>query len=147
MTDEQVWVCQACHHTLELYTDTEGFTFRHTVQDADDHVVIPTLADGDMAPRCDFCNIDEAAYWLPVRDFEMLRMPEDEPIHQSTGSWSACTECARLIETNRWSALVRRHGALAAEQRGEPLPDDVLAAVAAMYRKLRKHISGPLKPV
>jgi len=53
-------------------------------------------------PRCDFCSHPEPEWVYPAYDFEM------QPYNWgSAGGWTACEECADLIERSQWEQLVR----------------------------------------
>jgi hypothetical protein len=147
MTEPRVFICQVCHHTLDLLTNEDGATYFHTMQDdTGDHEPVPVLANEEWAPRCDFCNVDAVAYRLPARDFEVPGIPVELPLHQSTGPWAACEDCAHLIEADKWADVLRRAATNSAD-RGRPWPREIRIMTWALYSALRENITGPLKPV
>lgn len=141
---ELVMICSVCRRTLDLRMDDEGAHYQHTFQDSvnEDHEPVPMAADENWQIRCDFCNVDTATYRLPARDFRMPILGDQH----SRGGWAACNDCARLIEINQWSALERRIATMA-EERGQPMHADTRTALRALYRVLRKNITGPLEEI
>jgi hypothetical protein len=133
-------VCAVCGRVLD-HRDDVGFV--HTVGDAGaDHDPIPVPVDQALvvAGRCDFCYADYPEWVIPAREFEAL------PGHMSSGDWAACEACARLIESNQWSALQRRAAQSWLQRHGEPMAPLVLAGLPRLYRLLRKNITGTKQP-
>ena len=72
------------------------------------------------AKCCDFCPTGRPAYNYPARDF-VARMALVDPAtghtvsesFHSKGAWSACLECAELIEADDCDGLSARRNALA----------------------------------
>jgi hypothetical protein len=140
--------CATCKRILDHLEAPDGTTsWHHTFQDDQtaDHDPVPVEPDSiDTAFRCDFCNTDESAYILPVRDFPLpglLGMTQ----MMSDGDWSACIGCALLIDTNQWTALTRRVVEYYERQHG-PMKEVVRAAHARMYKAVRANITGSLRP-
>ena len=63
---------------------------------------------------CDFCCMESVHKVFTSTNFVI---PDLGPVvaQESIGAWAACSECARLIDGNRWSELTAR--ALAQFQR------------------------------
>jgi hypothetical protein len=142
--DVPVMICAICRRTLDLAEEPEGSRYQHTFQDSvgEDHDPLPIFPDANWAVRCDFCNTDAAAYHVPARDFAMPNLPG----HRSSGAWAACRECGTLVDTNQWSKLIRRVVEKYAESKS-PMTIESQAALAALYRELRKNISGPMREI
>lgn len=133
-------VCGVCGRVLD-HRDDVGFV--HTVGDTGaDHEPVPVPMEQALvvAVRCDFCYVDHPAWVIPAREFEAM------PGHMSAGDWAACDECARLIESNQWSALIRRAAESWQRRHGEPMAAPVLAGLPRLYRLLRKNITGSKQP-
>ena len=132
--------CGVCGRVLD-HRDDVGFV--HTVGDAAaDHDPVPVPVDQALvvAGRCDFCYVDYPAWVIPAREFEAL------PGHMSAGDWAACDACVALIESNQWSALIRRAAESWQRRHGEPMAQQVLAGLPRLYRLLRKNITGSKQP-
>lgn len=130
---DELRVCAVCARVSE-YSEAEGY-FHLRDQS---HPVVPVRPSEVRTEwLCDFCSTAGVGFLLPARDFPM----PGQPRHVSGGGWNACTECAALIERNQWSALVRRVRAL------DPAKDndDVAAALARLWRELRRNITGGLR--
>jgi hypothetical protein len=56
---------------------------------------------------CDFCGAAFVARFYACTNFEWDGRPVF-PRPSTTGHWSSCDECARLIDTARWSLLHKR---------------------------------------
>lgn len=146
-TDEvAVMICATCNNAVDRYTDDTGLTYIHTPQDPDDHPVVPIRPGTDWRGRCDFCSHWPAQWRLPARSFTIPGNTQ----HGSEGSWAACNECARLIERNQWTAVIRR--CLAHTKNVHPTITDAELdqyqhGIGALYKALRKHITGSLTPL
>jgi hypothetical protein len=60
---------------------------------------------------CDFCSGPQIYAVYGANDFVFSRYQDDQGrnwVTKSQGSWTACAECAELIETERWEQLVDR---------------------------------------
>lgn len=141
--DKDSRVCLVCGRVLNYW---EGKGWAHTLVSTDpaehDHPAIPVLPEeaGDQVRgRCDFCFADEVVYILPSREFVV-------GIHGFRPDWAACESCGQEISKNAWNSLLRRVWASEVARHGE-LPPEVQAHFKALYRTLRKNISGPLRPV
>lgn len=138
--DPEPFVCGVCGRVLD---HESGVGYIHSVRDraSADHEVEPVRQSEALvvAGRCDFCYRDYPEWVVPAAEFEVL------PGHLSTGDWAACGGCAALVESNQWSALVRR-AQVGWEARNGPMPDQVLSSLPRLYRLLRKNIVGTLKP-
>lgn len=137
-------ICAICNRSLYVHTNEDGVTYLHSLIEPEPHPVVPIMAPpGWAGGECDFCSAKPPRFELPVRDF---RGPLLDQL-MSAGAWSACEACARLIEANRWNEL-ERHAATTFEHRhGYPLNPADQAHLRALYRRLRKHISGSLRPI
>lgn len=138
-------VCGVCGRTLDSVTLPSGEEeYSHTLQDSpEDHppVAVDPGSEQDR-PRCDFCNEDYPEFVIPARNFQF----NDIPMTGSMGGWSACTTCANLVDSGRWSELTRRAQATYERRRG-PMGDLALTSLKGMYRLLRKNITGSAIPI
>jgi hypothetical protein len=147
-------VCAVCARVLSLLEDPDGNeTWVHGIQD-DDHLPVPVEPDDVLAEyRCDFCNMDESTYRLPVRPFPlpfarniMEALNEaGAPDHMSGQDWATCNTCARYIELNQWSAVLRRAVVQWEKTHGRILPE-IRTHLASLHRSVRKNITGSLVP-
>jgi len=140
-----VMICRICEHVLDVYMADGGVELIHTFQDSalnEDHAPDPIPAPPGYRGRCDFCN-ERPEFILPVRDFvtDFLRKGA------SGGNWAACATCAKLIETNNWSGLVARYVSVRESRDGVTVLPEEVAAIRALHRKLRKNITGALRPI
>lgn len=140
-------ICAVCDHVLDMRADDDGFHYQHTLQDLPaDHDPVPIEQPaGWTGGRCDFCNDARPEWVLPSRTFET-------PIETATsgGDWAACNECARFIERDQWNALIRRCVDAFMRRHPEHGPEtatSVETRLKQLYRKLRKNISGSLRPL
>ena len=151
-----VRVCAVCGQILDTYGDDTGkvIGYLHLFND-DSHVVVP-VDPGEIEANlhCDFCWAMNPEFELPARDFVMREpVPFADPddmlrqTHMSEGHWAACSACAALIERNQWSALVRRVGESWRVRHGEPMDELAVTALRNLYRKLRKNITGSIRPI
>jgi hypothetical protein len=70
---------------------------------------------------CDFCDIEPLVYRLPCPDYVALIVCGELSTEQAfSGGWSACDECARLVQEDRREELSRR----SAETYYEVSPED-----------------------
>jgi hypothetical protein len=138
--------CAVCARILNSWTDadTGEVIYDHTPQDgAVDHPAMPVEpAAIHTEYRCDFCNEDESAFILPVRDF---LLPGTANAHSGT-DWSACNPCAALIDLNQWSALKRRCEAVWRFRHGVDMDATRKQGLTILWRAMRKNISGSLRP-
>ena len=142
---QPVYICSVCRRVLDRHTFTDGSPaeYHHTYQDfaAADHEPVPIpMPEGYTGGRCDFCNVDEVAFVVPARGFIVA------PGLASDGDWAACSTCASLIERNRWNDLMARKLAVR-EVTGEVLLPIEQTLTASLWRKLRRHISGSIRPI
>lgn len=146
MTEPDKRSCAVCARVLHaLETTDRGVTWIHSLQDQpEDHIPIPVEPhEVRTAYRCDFCDVDESVYVVGARPF---------PVPGSAGTmsssdWSACAPCAALVEANQWSALARRVMASWEKRHGLPMPEHSITALRAMYRALRKNLTGRIEPL
>ncbi|MFF1701255.1 hypothetical protein [Streptomyces sp. NPDC058252] len=142
-------ICQVCKRALARIEAKDGAeSWDHFPQDSlSGHKAVPVdPAGGKLRGRCDFCNADlqEELWILPVADFLAGHNPETGRMQAYEGNWSACSECAPLIDGNRWSALVRRVGQVWEEQHGIPVPPNKVTGWGHLYRLVRKNIRGAI---
>jgi hypothetical protein len=136
--------CGVCARVLDVRTYEGGqIEYVHTSQDGEDHIPVPVDPDViDTEGRCDFCNTDWPKYVLPASNFEAI------PGQVMAGSdWAACETCAGLIQYNQWNALHRRVVASWTARHGVEMLPEVSAHLKTMYGRLRKAITGPLRPI
>jgi hypothetical protein len=147
-------VCAVCARVLSLLEAPDGTqSWVHGIQD-DDHLPVPVDRDEVQTMyRCDFCNMDESTYRLPVRPFPLpfartIAEALDEagaPGHMSGEDWAACDTCARYIELNQWGSVLRRATVQWEQTHGKILPE-VRTHLASLHRAVRKNITGSLVP-
>jgi hypothetical protein len=103
---------------------------------------------GNLRGRCDFCTSDLGSeIWiLPVSDFLAGVDPTTGKIQGYKDDWSACPECAELIDGNRWTALVRRTRQIWETAHGIAAPPARVTAWRHLYRLVRRHTRGSLRP-
>lgn len=151
--EDNARVCAVCARVLAKFTDPDGeTTWVHGLQDDKDHLPVPVLREEVQTRfRCDFCNADESKWILPTREFELpftggvAALLADGPTHMSRADWSACDTCAKLIDTNKWTALLRRVSVYWEKEHGK-MHEAVRTNLAALHRRVRKNITGSLKP-
>lgn len=139
VSSPEVHVCNRCGRVLD---HEEGVGFIHTISDANaDHEPEPVPVSEALvvAGRCDFCTRDFPEWVVPASEFEVT------PGHMSGDDWAACNECAALIEKDQWNALIRRAKA-GWEDRNGPMPAELEGSIPRLYRLLRRHITGSIKP-
>lgn len=143
-TDPPQRTCAVCARVLNVYTDKNGADhWIHGLGEELDHPAIPVEQDQvHTAYRCDFCYVDGIAWVVPVRTF---RLPDAEHA-ASEGDWSACADCGPLIDSNRWTALLRRVIGLWEEHHGVAMPEAHQRSLGVLYRALRKNMTGSLRP-
>lgn len=138
-----ITICATCGNAIDIIATPEGMTYQHTLSDADDHPVVPIEAPPGWRGRCDFCNNPTPTHVLPARDFTIPYAPN----HSSLADWAACPRCAALIERNEWTALTRRAEQAITLRRGQPMRPHEQTSLRALYRQLRQHVRGPLRPI
>lgn len=143
MTRPRPIICAVCRTALDTYADDEGLSYIHAAHVADpDHEPQPIEAPDDWRGHCDFCLTGVAAWVIPARTFTT-------PLtgHLSAEDWAACDTCVDLIAKDQWNALVRRVVTATCERHPEMAPEDIQTPVKALYRALRKHITGAPRPL
>jgi hypothetical protein len=145
-------VCKTCKRPLERHVQkgTGEETWEHHQQDSlAGHKPVPVSPeDGKIHGRCDFCNDDLVSekFVLPVSDFIAGRNPINGKLQGYEGDWMACGICAGLIDSNQWSALIRRVQYRWEKDHGMPAPEDKKTGWSVLYRLLRRNITGSLRP-
>jgi hypothetical protein len=150
--DPQPTICETCDRAVDIRATADGVTFTHTIHDPDDHPVVAVPAPpGWSGGRCDFCSAEQPRFVLPARDFAMtdvLDVPAElAGWNYSKGDWAACEPCALLIQADRWTSLERRSAAEFEKSHGLPRTEEARTATRALHRKLRKNITGSLRPI
>jgi hypothetical protein len=144
-------VCQVCKRALAHITESESGAehWDHFPQDAmSGHKAVPVAPEnGKLRGRCDFCNSDLVGdIWiLPVADFSTGDRDDKGRMQAYDGNWSACPECAVLIDSNRWSALVRRTREVWEADHGIPAPPIKITGWGRLHRLVRKNIRGSIR--
>lgn len=111
----QQTACRTCGNLLNRYVDLDTGKMRYT------HPVSPTLEPADHEPDpvpadqidarhvCDFCSDERIVYTFRVNPVEMVVMAANEQLVQHYGTnWSACIECADLVEARDANGLTAR---------------------------------------
>jgi hypothetical protein len=139
-----------CARTLNYLEGRDEGAWVHAPQDEDrSHpvVAVPTTAIAALE-RCDFCSVDTTQFIVPARSFSLGTMFGGLD-GNSVGAWGACSACAELIRTNRWTALAR-HVITTYRANGimpTGLPDQELETrMKRLWRMLRANITGELIP-
>lgn len=95
----------------------------------------------ELSSNCDFCFDPNVTHVLPARSFVA-------PLNMgSLGDWACCSVCANLIEKNRWPDLFLRVKNSWEVKKGivmHPLAQNLIKNV---YKRLRKNITGPVRPI
>lgn len=144
-------VCAVCGRVADHVHGKGWLHVADAISDAgQDHLVIPVRPDEiHTIGHCDFCNALHPAFMLPVRDFlypgsARLVFPDgDTGRSGSSGGWSACTDCARLLERNEWNGILRRVTASRAEARHP----EVQEGLRRLYRQVRANVTGAVRPL
>jgi hypothetical protein len=146
--------CAVCARPLHSVVPEGGGEIRwvHAEMDWEDHPAVPVGQDEiHTTYRCDFCSADNPPWVLPTRSFESgsFVVPGGEFSTASGENFATCDECARLIETNQWNALVRRVARIMAEKHdlGEGAQKVLEPGLKDFYRRLRKNITGAIRPL
>ena len=137
-TTKQPLICQVCDSVLNTHMTTDGITYIHPAQlEPAGHDPVPVEPPEGWRGVCDFCLTERAQWNIPAKTFTT-------PVqtHTSAEDWAACDVCVSLIERNQWNALVRR----VMEQSRAKYPDwpqdEIEPQLKALYRALRKNITG-----
>jgi hypothetical protein len=138
--------CAVCGRVLDSVSDAFGreVGWQHTFADLPaDHQPVPVLpSEVHVRGRCDFCQDDDPGWEVPARDF----IVPDQPKTASSGAWAACDVCAALVRENEWDRLIARVDRSWRDRHPE-MPDAGLKVIPAVYRELRKNITGPVQPL
>lgn len=134
-------ICLVCGYVLDYYEARQQYD--HTIGTIDeghaDHPVIPVdtrEAPQQLQEKCDFCYADGTTWVIPASTF---KLPHQESV--SVNDWAACAHCGPLIAKDRWNELFRRVKASWEARQGPMLPP-VETSLKALYRALRKNITG-----
>jgi len=157
--------CRVCRRSLERLEDVtvdpatkartvNGVVWDHTEPDRADGVNHPAdpipyteLGEHNVRLRCDFClGYDNVVWELPVNDFEMpMKYPNPTVTDWgSTNNWSACAECADLLNRGDWPGLTRRAARSSALRNNLPV-EAVMEGLKRLYREVRKHQAGAVR--
>jgi hypothetical protein len=117
---EQPMACRTCARPLNRHLDlgTGKVTYLHPIGvrgTQPPHDPVPVPADEiDPDHVCDFCSDRKIIYVYQVRDVETVLTGANGQLVQHYGSgWSACIDCAHLLERQDLNGLhtrVMRHG-------------------------------------
>jgi hypothetical protein len=107
--------CRTCGSPLNRYLDLATGTVRYThpanpTGQPADHEPDPAPADQvDVHHVCDFCSDEHIVYTFRTGRLDMLVLAPDEQLIQHYGSdWSACLECAELVQARDVRGLASR---------------------------------------
>jgi hypothetical protein len=138
-----IFICITCGVVLHNLREGERKTPIHPPQYTFDHEPVAVEVDETYKRLdCDFCIEERASWILPARTFtNVLGM-------DTTGNWAACHTCAGLVERGQWKKLeyrlrdqlVRKLGRVGAHP-------TALSAAREDWRRLRRNIIGPMRPV
>jgi hypothetical protein len=95
--------CAVCGRALE--PDGLG-NWQHALADrepTEDHLAVAVEgSEVEVIGRCDFCLADEPRRNVAARDLDGASRTGVQP------EWSACDECAALIDDEQWATLAAR---------------------------------------
>jgi hypothetical protein len=138
--------CRSCGSPLNRYLDLATGTARYThpanpTGQPADHEPDPAPADRiDIHHVCDFCSDEHIVYTFRTGRLNMLMLAPDEQLIQHYGSdWSACLECAELVQTRDVRGLAAR-----IMRSGPPFDREVLDGIRAMQQARRRQ--PPARP-
>jgi hypothetical protein len=147
--DPAARVCAVCGRVADQNEEGGYLHIADLLSGEADHPVVPVLpGEVHTNGKCDFCYGDNPTFIVPVRTFEFDGVPRIELPEVtikgmgSIGDWAACEPCAKLIERNAWSALLRRL------QENDPraaIPE-VATSTRRRWRKVRANITGSVRP-
>lgn len=143
--DTDLRACAVCGRVLNHVSGTDDH-YEHTLADGTDHPPVPVPPSEipeQFRPRCDFCRSEFPTFVLPVHSFVMPAISG----HGSEGDWAACSDCASLLSRNEWNALVRRVESEWVHNHGEAMSPLIVDSLRALYRTLRKNVSGAVRPL
>jgi len=138
-------VCAVCARVLD-YSSLTGW--RHTLQDPDDHPVVPVEADQVQARnRCDFCSTEPVVSFLVSRPMSFFAVDDEGgqvgPGHNADATWACCVVCDRLIRKGRWSAVSERAiRQLALSLPARAVPPEVAQSLRALHQMVAANMSG-----
>ncbi len=147
--DPRIRVCAVCARMLDYVVDADAWqhTLGALVDGEGDHPAVPASpTEIFVVGFCDFCYAPDPPLEIPARDFEFPGPRLPGQIDASSGAWGACRECARLVDTNQWTALARRTQAGHLRRYGEPMVPLAVTLTRKAHRALRSHITGPSRP-
>jgi hypothetical protein len=143
-------VCAVCGRVLDRVDGSGYLHFADAIAGGADHPVVPVLPGAvHVNGSCDFCYGPAPTFLVPVRDFVFEGAPQvrtpDGVVREtgSQGNWSACRDCATLIERNDWNGIFRRAIASHPAAGGAP---EVRSALRRMFRQVRSNITGAVRP-
>lgn len=144
-------MCKVCRRSLAHHIPAgEPEFWDHYPSDSlqGHRAVAVDVGVGNLRGRCDFCTSDLGSeIWiLPVSDFLAGVDPTTGKTQGYKDDWSACPECAELIDGNRWTALVRRTQQIWETAHGIAAPPARVTAWRHLYRLVRRHTRGSLRP-
>lgn len=142
-TTKKPFICQVCDSVLYGLGTADGITYVHPAQlEPAGHDPVPVDPPEGWRGVCDFCLTERAQWNIPAKTFATPLA-----LHTSTEDWAACDVCVSLIETNQWNALVRRVVQQSIAKYPDWAEDQVESHLKALYRALRKNITGaPTRP-
>lgn len=120
------------------------------------HVGILCRACRDQVPFvCDFCTKPSPEWYYETRIFGQVSVPRPD-LHatldvKSVGGWTACEDCSRLIEADRFDELVRKAIQAFSDGQEKPIrPGDrlygaLLKQLMGDYMNFMKHRTGKRK--
>lgn len=146
--DPTIRICAVCGYVLDYTRGPDGQDRWLHLRNEDGHVVVPALpTEVHTTGRCDICGALFPRFEVPVADFAV---PPVDGIPTGTGSrgnWACCDECAQLIKTDRWGAVVRRAQASVERRDGRPMSRAVADHMRQTYWRLRANVTGPVRPL
>lgn len=148
MSDIPPTVCRVCKRPLARHT-IKGVTswHHHDVDILGGHKPDPVpAAEAGVAGRCDFCSSADPQFILPAHSF-IAGVDAHGRAQGLDGNWACCEACAKFIDTNNWTGLARHVQRVWETAHGVPMPPEKDISNRHLWRLLRKHISGSIRPI
>jgi hypothetical protein len=130
------FACGTCGSPLDRYAEFPSgiVSFEHPIGKGADHPPVPVDADTiDTAYVCDFCSDPRILFaFTTSRPIQLVVDTGDGTLVRDYGTqWSACFECAELVESQALPELLTR-----IMTQGEGLPSEVAPGMRGLLREV-----------
>lgn len=130
------FACGTCSSPLDRYAELPSGTvsFEHPIWKAADHPPVPVAADAvEVTYVCDFCADPKIlfVYQTTQRVGVQVDTPHGALMRDYGTRWSACTQCAALVEARNLAGLLER-----IVTHGMDFAAEVTAHLSAMLRQV-----------